>query len=152
MRHRSLNASRRQVYRPMGHSRIVAMASPKERANHRRGRHPWGQNSRTNKSRQDLSHLQKKPVKNDTFATSPGWQLRYFAETVSPNTQALHFRNIAQSTQASRSFRASFSIGTAPEHRSSSKRSSKTQESCSPVGSLLPSLPGEGEVTLWAKI
>ncbi|CAD78806.1 hypothetical protein RB10290 [Rhodopirellula baltica SH 1] len=126
MGHRDLNASRRQVYRPTGHSRIVAMTHPKERANHRRGRHPWGQNSRTNKSRQDLSHLQKKPVKNDTFATSPGWQLRYFAETVSPNTQVLHFRNIAQSTQASRSFRASFSIDIASEHRNSSKKASRS--------------------------
>lgn len=126
----------------MGHSRIVAMASPKERANHRRGRHPWGQNSRTNKSRQDLSHLQKKPVKNDTFATSPGWQLRYFAETVSPNTQALHFRNIAQSTQASRSFRASFSIGTAPEHRSSSKQASKTPKALFAGGIAAPVASG----------
>jgi hypothetical protein len=124
------------------------MAAPKERANRWRGRHPWAQNCRTNKSRQDLSHLQKKPVKNDTFATSRESQTHYFAETVPPSTQTLRFRNIAQSTQTSRSFKTSSSVGPGFD---GPRMLTKTPALICDRGVMLPSLLHDEGVTLCAK-
>lgn len=99
---RTASVSRRTRRLPIrGAHRIVAMACPKERACHQRGKHPPAKIGRTNKRRQDLSQMHKKPVKNDTFASHPGSHLHYFAEAVSSNAQTLRFRNIAQSTQTS---------------------------------------------------
>lgn len=99
---RTASVSRRTRRLPIrGAHRIVAMACPKKRACHPRGKHPPAKIGRTNKRRQDLSQMHKKPVKNDTFASHPGSHLHYFAEAVSSNAQTLRFRNIAQSTQTS---------------------------------------------------